>query len=168
MTRCTASGIGGFLMGKGGALVKAVKGEPTDSEQELAPVEDQSILFVQARGPQTATPEYNEIWARRMVELFQEVPEYEDSFLFLGMGGDNSTVFGGFKMAPPSERERSQMAVTPELQGKLQQVAGFQMAAFPRPSLPGGGRGLPRAAAAGQRRGLPLQDPRPPARPQCR
>jgi multidrug efflux pump len=35
------------------------------------------------------------------------------------------------------------MQVQPELQGKLQQVAGFELAAFPRPSLPGTGRGLP-------------------------
>ena len=31
----------------------------------------------------------------------------------------------------------------PELQGKLASIAGFQTAAFLRPSLPGAGRGLP-------------------------
>jgi len=111
--------------------------------EELAPVEDQGILFVQARGPQTATPEYNEIWARRMVELMREVPEYEDSFLFLGMGGDNSTVFGGFKMAPGDERPRTQMEVQPELQQTVANVAGLQVAVFPRPDLPGSAGGLP-------------------------
>ncbi len=111
--------------------------------EELAPVEDQGILFVQARGPQTATPDYNEAYARRMVELFQTVPEYEDSFLFLGMGGDNSTVFGGFKMAPASERERSQMQVQPELQQAVAKNAGLQIAVFPRPDLPGSAGGLP-------------------------
>ncbi len=35
------------------------------------------------------------------------------------------------------------MEVQPELQGKLGQVAGMQVAAFPRPSLPAAGRGLP-------------------------
>jgi len=115
----------------------------TTVPEELAPVEDQSILFVQARGPQTATPEYNETWARRMVDLFQEVPEYEDSFLFLGMGGDNSTVFGGFKMAPGDERERTQMEVQPELQQAISKIAGLQAAVFPRPDLPGSAGGLP-------------------------
>jgi multidrug efflux pump len=35
------------------------------------------------------------------------------------------------------------MEVQPQLQGMLSGVAGFQMAVFPRPSLPGGGRGFP-------------------------
>jgi multidrug efflux pump len=46
-------------------------------------------------------------------------------------------------MLPTSERQRSQMEIAPELQGKLDQVAGLQVAAFPRPSLPAAGRGLP-------------------------
>ena len=110
--------------------------------EELAPTEDQSILFFQAVGPQTATLEYNETYTRQIIEAFETVPEYHESFLLLGFGGDDHVVFGGFKMEPPSRRERSQMAVQPEVQGKLSRIAGFQIAAFPRPSLPGAG-GLP-------------------------
>ncbi|MAT66446.1 MAG: multidrug efflux protein [Gammaproteobacteria bacterium] len=110
---------------------------------ELAPTEDQSILFFQARAPQTATLEYNEIYTRQIVEAFESVPEYHESFLILGFGRDASTVFGGFKMEPPTLRERSQMQVQPEVQGKLAGIAGFQTAVFPRPSLPGSGGGLP-------------------------
>ena len=51
-------------------------------------------------------------------------------------------MFGGFKMPQPAERERSQMQVLPEVQGLLSQIAGFQLAVFPRPSLPGSS-GLP-------------------------
>ncbi|MGD8876102.1 MAG: efflux RND transporter permease subunit, partial [Gammaproteobacteria bacterium] len=115
----------------------------TASQDELAPTEDQSILFFQALGPQTATLDYNEAYTRRIVELFEAVPEYHESFYLLGFGGDNRTVFGGFKMPPPSERERSQMEVMPEVQAALNRVAGFQTAVFPRPSLPAAGRGLP-------------------------
>jgi multidrug efflux pump len=113
------------------------------SQDELAPTEDQSILFFQALGPQTATLDYNEAYTRRIVELFEEVPEYHESFYLLGFGGDNRTVFGGFKMPPPSQRDRSQMEIMPEVQAKLNRVAGFQTAVFPRPSLPAAGRGLP-------------------------
>ncbi len=113
------------------------------SQNELAPTEDQSILFFQALGPQTATLEYNEAYTRQIVELFEEVPEYHESFFLLGFGGDNRTVFGGFKMPPPSERVRSQMEIQPDVQQALNRVAGFQTAVFPRPSLPGAGRGLP-------------------------
>jgi len=113
------------------------------TESELAPVEDQSILFFQATAPQTATLEYDLAWARPIQEAFESVPEYLDSFFLIGFGGDPSTTFGGFKMPPPSQRERPQMAVQPELQGKLARVAGLQTVVFPRPSLPGSGGGLP-------------------------
>jgi len=109
----------------------------------LAPTEDQSILFFQARSPQTATLEYNEAYADKIQAAFETTPEYHESFYILGFGRDTSTVFGGFKMEQPSKRQRSQMEIQPELQQKLSQIAGFQIAIFPRPSLPGSGGGLP-------------------------
>jgi multidrug efflux pump len=113
------------------------------TQSELAPTEDQSILFFQATAPQTATTEYNQRYAREVLDIFESIPEYHESFVLVGFQGDPSITFGGFKMEAPSKRERSQMEVQPEVQGKLQDVAGFQLAAFPRPSLPGAGRGLP-------------------------
>ena len=113
------------------------------SQNELAPDEDQSILFFQATAPQTATIDYNEAYIRQIVAMFESVPEYDKSFILAGFGGDVSTTFGGFKMPQPSERPRSQMAILPEVQQGLAQVAGLQIAAFPRPSLPGSGGGLP-------------------------
>jgi multidrug efflux pump len=112
------------------------------TKAELAPTEDQSILFFQATGPQTATLEYNEVYTREIVAAFESVPEYHESFLLLGFGGDINKVFGGFKMPPPSERTRSQDQVLPEIQAALSQIAGFQLAVFPRASLPGT-QGLP-------------------------
>ncbi|MDT8386269.1 MAG: efflux RND transporter permease subunit [Thiogranum sp.] len=112
------------------------------SQQELAPVEDQSILFFQATAPQTATIEYNQAFSRQIVDAFENVPEYHESFFLLGFG-EPTTTFGGFKMQPPSQRARSQMDVQPEIQAELDKIAGFQSAVFPRPSLPGSGGGLP-------------------------
>ncbi len=113
------------------------------SQKELAPTEDQSILFFQASAPQSATIDYDEAYTRQIVDAFEEIPEYKEGFFLLGWGSDPSLVFGGFKMPPPSERQRSQMEIQPELQEKLSKVAGFQVAVFPRPTLPGSGRGLP-------------------------
>ncbi|MGB7934547.1 MAG: efflux RND transporter permease subunit [Gammaproteobacteria bacterium] len=110
---------------------------------ELAPTEDQSILFFQARSPQTATLEYNEAYTREIQKAFESVPEYYESFFLLGFGRDTSTIFGGFKMEQPSQRPRSQMEVQPELQQKLGAIAGFDTVVFPFPSLPGSGGGLP-------------------------
>jgi len=115
----------------------------TTTPDELAPTEDQSILFFQARSPQTATLEYNEAYTREIQKAFESVPEYYESFFLLGFGRDTSTVFGGFKMEQPSKRARSQMEVQPELQQKLGAIAGFDTVVFPFPSLPGSGGGLP-------------------------
>jgi multidrug efflux pump len=112
------------------------------SQSELAPVEDQSLLLFQATGPETATIDYDKAYSHQIVDIFKTFPEYEESFLLLGWGDNVSAVFGGFKMPVPSQRERSQMEIQPELQQKLQAVAGFEIAVFPRPSLPGVG-GLP-------------------------
>ena len=114
----------------------------TTTKAELAPTEDQSILFFQAVSPQTASREYNEAYTREIIDAFEKVPEYHESFLLIGFGGDGNVVFGGFKMPPPSQRARSQNDVQPEIQGLLSQIAGMQVAAFPRPSLPGN-NGLP-------------------------
>ncbi len=113
------------------------------AQKELAPTEDQSILFFMATGPQTATLKYNETYTRELIKAFETIPEYKESFLLLGFGGDDNVVFGGFKMPSTTERQRSQMDIQPELQAKVNDIAGFQTAVIPRPSLPGSGGGLP-------------------------
>ncbi len=124
------------------ALLASIYFMYVSSQQELAPTEDQGIIFFQAQGPRTATLDYHEAYARQIQEIFEQFPEYNDSFYILG-GADTDTVFGGFKMKAASTRQRTQMAVQPVLQGALAQVAGYRIAVFPRPSIPGASRGLP-------------------------
>jgi multidrug efflux pump len=113
------------------------------TKKELAPTEDQSILFFQATAPQTATIAYDLRYIEQVQDHFEAFPEYQESFIIAGFGGSPTTTFGGFKMSQPSERERSQMAIQPELQGRVASVPGFQTVLFPRPSLPSPGRGVP-------------------------
>ncbi len=112
-----------------------------ESKQELAPTEDQSILFFNGTGPRTATLDYHKAYSNQIQGIFETFPEYTDSFFILGRTQD--TVFGGFKMAPQDQRERSQMQIKPQLNAQLNQVAGYQIGVFPRPSIPGASRGLP-------------------------
>lgn len=111
----------------------------TTTPSELAPVEDQGIVFMNLRLPHTATIEYNEFYTKQLLQELEAIPEGQSTFLFLG---SNST-FGGFKLSPSTERERSLLDVLPEVQAALQRVPGFQGAGFPRPSLPGSAGGLP-------------------------
>jgi len=113
------------------------------TKKELAPTEDQSILFFMATAPQTATIDYDIRYVKQIQQLFEQIPEYKESFILAGFGGDTSSTFGGFKMPQPSERDRSQTEIQPQLQGMLASVPGFETVVFPRPSLPSPGRGIP-------------------------
>ena len=113
----------------------------TFSKSELAPTEDQGIIFFSGTAPRTATLDYHEAYSAQIQKIFETFPEYNDSFFLLGRTQD--TVFGGFKMIAAGDRERSQMEIQPQLNAKLSQVAGYQIGVFPRPSIPGSSRGLP-------------------------
>ncbi len=113
------------------------------SHKELAPTEDQSILFFQATAPQTATIDYDMAYVQQIEDAFETFPEFKESFFLIGMGGSPANSFGGFKMPFPSQRERSQMQIQPLLQHKLSKIAGLQISVFPRPSIPGAEGGLP-------------------------
>lgn len=81
------------------------------SRSELAPTEDQGILFFQASAPRTATLDYHQTFAAEIQRRFETLPEYNDSFMILGMTPD--TTFGSFKMKTFTQRERTQMEVQP-------------------------------------------------------
>ncbi|WP_404365245.1 efflux RND transporter permease subunit [Marinobacter sp.] len=112
------------------------------SQTELAPTEDQGILFYQGLGPQTSTLDYLVEHGDEIQGRMSELPGYNEDFMIIGITGPNA-VFGGFKMAPWSQREVSQFEVQPQLDQELKKVTGLQTAVFPRPSLPGSGGGLP-------------------------
>jgi multidrug efflux pump len=112
-----------------------------NSKNELAPDEDQGILFFSATGPRTATLEYLEAYGGQIQSIFETLPEYNDSFYILGR--TPGQIFGGFKMKPEEQRDRSQKEVQGPLFGMLGQVAGFRSFVFPRPSIPTPTRGAP-------------------------
>ena len=112
-----------------------------NSKNELAPDEDQGILFFSSTGPRTASLEYLEAYGRQINSIFETFPEYNESFYILGR--TPGQIFGGFKMKPVEERERSQNELKGPLFGMLGQVAGFRTFVFPRPSIPTPTRGAP-------------------------
>lgn len=109
---------------------------------ELAPTEDQSVLFAQSSGPQYANLDYMQAFTGEFNKLFSSIPETEAYFIINGMG-DPSTAFSGIMLKPWDERSRSQQTINPELQNKVRDVAGLKTIVFPLPSLPVGGSGIP-------------------------
>ncbi|WP_339459413.1 multidrug efflux RND transporter permease subunit [Pseudomonas sp. EA_105y_Pfl2_R69] len=114
----------------------------TFTKSELAPDEDQGIIFMMANAPQPTNLEYLNAYTEQFVDIFKEFPEYYSSFQINGFNGVQSGI-GGFLMTPWNERERTQMELLPEVQGRLAQIPGLQIFGFNLPSLPGTGEGLP-------------------------
>ncbi|WP_439859547.1 multidrug efflux RND transporter permease subunit [Pseudomonas sp. MBLB4136] len=112
------------------------------TESELAPEEDQGIIFMIANAPQPTNLDYLNQYTDPFVAIFKEFPEYYSSFQINGFNGVQSGI-GGFLMTPWNERERTQMEILPEVQGRLAQIPGLQIFGFNLPSLPGTGEGLP-------------------------
>lgn len=112
------------------------------AKKELAPEEDQGILFTIVNAPQYANLDYLDVYMDKVGEAFKSIPEYENYFGILGFQGVQSA-FAGFLMKPWGERERGHQAVLQELQPKLNAVAGVQAFSFSPPALPGGGFGPP-------------------------
>jgi multidrug efflux pump len=114
----------------------------TSTQNELAPTEDQGILFSIATGPNTATADYMYAYSTLMNTAYESFPETSDYFIINGLGSVNTTI-AGMIFKPWEERERSQAQVLPELDAALASIPGFQTVTFPLPALPGGGTGLP-------------------------
>ncbi|MGH8382662.1 multidrug efflux RND transporter permease subunit [Pseudomonas sp.] len=112
------------------------------SKNELAPDEDQGVIFMMATAPQPTNLDYLSTYTDEFIDIFKAFPEYYSSFQINGFNGVQSGI-GGFLLKPWNERERSQMELLPLVQSKLESIAGLQIFGFNLPSLPGTGEGLP-------------------------
>ena len=112
------------------------------TKSELAPDEDQGIIFMMTTSPQPTNLNYLNAYTDEFIEIFRTFPEYYSSFQINGFDGVQTGI-GGFLLKPWNERSRSQMQLLPELQAKVAKIAGLQVFGFNLPSLPGTGEGLP-------------------------
>ncbi|MNO43942.1 Multidrug efflux pump subunit AcrB [compost metagenome] len=112
------------------------------TRSELAPDEDQGIIFMMATAPQPTNLDYLNAYSDEFRSIFKAFPEYYSSFQINGYNGVQSGI-GGFLLKPWDERERTQMELLPQVQSKLDSISGLQIFGFNLPSLPGTGEGLP-------------------------
>ena len=112
------------------------------TQSQLAPDEDQGIIFMMASAPQPTNLDYLNTYTDEFIQIFKEFPEYYSSFQINGFNGVQSGI-GGFLLKPWNERDRTQMQILPEVQKRLEQIPGLQVFGFNLPSLPGTGEGLP-------------------------
>jgi multidrug efflux pump len=112
------------------------------TKSELAPDEDQGIIFMMATSPQPTNLDYLNAYTDEFIGIFRTFPEYYSSFQINGFDGVQTGI-GGFLLKPWNERNRTQMQLLPELQAKVAKITGLQVFGFNLPSLPGTGEGLP-------------------------
>ncbi|CAM3644034.1 MexW/MexI family multidrug efflux RND transporter permease subunit [Parendozoicomonas haliclonae] len=111
------------------------------TKKELAPAEDNGLVFMVSKAPQYASIDYMNAYTAELETAFQTFPEYEQSFL---INQSPTSSFAGMGLKPWNERERSVFAVQKELQDyHLSQITGINTFSFVMPTLPGSGGGLP-------------------------
>src|SRR6202045_2591910 len=110
--------------------------------KELAPEEDQGIIFTLIKTPQYANLDYMEKATAQVEAAASGIPEREHVFIINGSGRVREG-FGGLLLQPWGERKRNQKEIMEALQPKLAKVTGAEILAFARPSLPGSTGGPP-------------------------
>jgi multidrug efflux pump len=112
------------------------------SQRELAPEEDQGILFTLVKTPQYANLDYLEDATLQLYGAYSTVPEKEHVFTINGMG-DVHQAFAGLLLKPWDERERNQKEILQELSPRINELATAQAISFSPPALPGSVGGPP-------------------------
>ncbi len=106
------------------------------SPEELAPSEDQGVIFGIIEASANATLDQTSTFAAAANQVFLGVPETEFTFQITFP----TSGFGGMVVKPWDERERTVFEILPEVQQKLQAIPGIQMFPVTPPALPGGGQ----------------------------
>ena len=106
------------------------------SANEMAPAEDQGIIFGIIDAPANATLDQTRVFGNAAHDLLMAVPERK----FVFQATFPSSGFAGLVLAPWKERKRTAFEVMPGLQEQLAAIPGIQMFPAMPAALPGGGQ----------------------------
>ncbi len=106
------------------------------SPKELAPTEDQGVVFSVLDVPPNASLEQLVPYTEQIEKAYEETPEFHHSFqITFPTGG-----FGGLVADPWDERQRSIFQIQPEIRQKLSQLAGVKAPVILPAALPSPGQ----------------------------
>ena len=106
------------------------------AQRELAPKEDQGVVFSILQPSPTSTIDQNVMFAEQVQKMFTSIPEYENSFQLTGA----TFGFSGVILKPWSERKRSSVQIQEALQAPAATVAGLNVIVTTPEPLPSGGQ----------------------------
>ncbi|MDD5374224.1 efflux RND transporter permease subunit [Acidithiobacillus sp.] len=119
----------------------------TTSKQELAPQEDQGIIFNMGTGAPNVTPELLRKYGMEIVHDLSKYPETKATFMVTGIsvgsGGGTNSLIAGMRLKNWDKRSVTAMQLAPQVQQQMNGITGLQVASFQPPSLPGSAGGLP-------------------------
>ena len=105
------------------------------SMRELAPAEDQGVVFSIVQAAPNSTLDQTTLYASQIYDVYKAFPETQSVFqLMFPTGG-----FGGMVTKPWSERSKTTQQLLLESMGPLSRIPGVRIIPLTPPALPGGG-----------------------------
>jgi multidrug efflux pump len=108
----------------------------TQAPRELAPTEDQGVIFGVVNTPSNSTLEQITPSTREVNRQVMSLPEAEFTFQITFPSGG----FWGVGLKPWEDRKRTAFEILPEVQARLAAIPGVQTFPILPPALPGGGQ----------------------------
>jgi multidrug efflux pump len=105
------------------------------SQRELAPAEDQGVVFGVIQSSANATIDQTNLFAQQVYDVYHSFPESESVFQITQPTGG----FGGMVTKPWSQRKKTAQQLLVESTGPLSKIAGVRVIPLTPPALPGGG-----------------------------
>src|SRR5579871_4641205 len=124
------------------AILAALAFMYLNTKAELAPEEDQGVLFALTKAPQYSNLDYQDAYGADLDKALTAFPEGDLRFVVNGRFGANQGI-AGMVFKPWNERSRTTQQIKPLLQAKFNAVEGMSAFVFSLPPLPASIGGLP-------------------------
>src|SRR5215510_8295171 len=105
------------------------------SQRELAPAEDQGVVFSVVQTAPNSTIEQTKLFTSQILDVYRSIPESAATFQLISPNGG----FGGMVTKPWSERQKTAQQLLMESYGPLSKIPGIRAIPLTPPALPGGG-----------------------------
>ena len=105
------------------------------SQRELAPAEDQGVVFGVIQASPNSTIDQTNLFTNQVYDVYHSFPESQSVFQITTPTGG----FGGMVTKPWSERKKTAQQLLLASTGPLSQIAGIRVIPLTPPALPGGG-----------------------------
>jgi multidrug efflux pump len=106
------------------------------SAKELAPTEDQGVIFGIVEAPSNSTLEQTGFYADAANQVYMNVPETNFTFQLI----NPTSGFSGMVTKSWDKRDRTIFQILPEVQHNLSKIPNIRLTPITPPSLPGGGQ----------------------------